>query len=233
MQLQGSLADLHKRGIGLAAISYDPPATLKAFADQRGLTFPLLSDAGSAVIRAYGLLNTAATGHTAGIPHPGTFMLDRRGAVVSRGFEAAYQERVSAASLLARLDPAGPAGVRAETKHLTLTTSASDAVIAPGTRFSLLVDVAPRPRMHVYTPDQKTYIPIALSIEPQEGLRMHAPVFPKGEVYLFRPLNEQMVFSQPFRIVQDVTLAVLPAITARAREAGASLTVTGTLRYQA
>ena len=79
MQLQRGYPDLQKKGIGLAAISYDPPATLKAFAAARGITFPLLSDSGSATIKAYGLLNEQATGKTAGIPHPGTFMLDHAG----------------------------------------------------------------------------------------------------------------------------------------------------------
>ena len=46
--------------MGLAAISYDPPETLAAFSQQRGITFPLLSDVGSATIKTYGILNPAA-----------------------------------------------------------------------------------------------------------------------------------------------------------------------------
>lgn len=236
MQLQQSLADLRTRGIGLAAISYDAPATLQAFAAQRGITFPLLSDAGSATIRRYNLLNAAAAGRTAGIPHPGTFVLDARGVVMSRSFEDAYQERASASSLLARgqaRSATGPGG-QVETTHLAVSVSASDPTVAPGTRFSLLVDVTPKPKMHVYSPDQTTYIPIALTLEPDEAFKAHIPAFPESETYLFRPLNEtQRVFSRPFRIVQDVTVTLTPALRARAREAGAALTISGTLRYQA
>ena len=232
MQLQRSHADLQKRGIGLAAISYDPPATLKAFADARGITFPLLSDPGSATIRAYRLLNEQATGKTAGIPHPGTFMLDARGVVTSRTFEASYQERATAGSLTGST-PKGETG-STETAQLTLKTTASDTVVTPGARFALFVEVAPKPRMHVYSPDQTTYIPVALEIAPNDAIKVHPPRFPPSEEYLFKPLNErQRVYSRPFRIVNDVTVALTPAVRERARAAGATLTVNGSLRYQA
>jgi hypothetical protein len=232
VQLQRSLPELKKRGLGLAAISYDPPATLKAFADERGLTFPLLSDHGSAVIRQYGLLNTQAQGRSAGIPHPGTFILDPSGRVVSRSFEKAYQERASAASLVAG-STTGVALTHAETQHVTVTASSSDEIVAPGTRFSLLVDVAPKARMHVYSPDQNTYIPVALTLEAADMIRPQPPVFPPSEVYLFKPLNEQQrVYSKPFRIVQDVTVPVTASTRDRAR-AGGTLTIAGTLHYQA
>lgn len=40
------------------AISYDSPEILADFGKRHGITFPLLSDAGSATIRRYGILNT-------------------------------------------------------------------------------------------------------------------------------------------------------------------------------
>jgi hypothetical protein len=232
VQLQRTHGDLQKRGIGLAAISYDSPATLKAFADAHGITFPLLSDPGSATIKAYRLLNEQATGKTAGIPHPGTFMLDARGVVTSRAFEASYQERATAGSLIGSTVK-GETG-STETGQLTLKTTTSDLVVAPGARFAVFVDVAPKSRMHVYSPDQTTYIPVALEITPNEAIKVHAPRFPPSEEYLFKPLNErQRVYSRPFRIVNEVTVAWTPAVRERARAADAMLTVNGSLRYQA
>jgi len=75
---------------------------LAEFASRRGITFPLLSDTGSAVIRQYGLLNTtvATTNTTYGIPFPGTFIVDGKGVVTSRYFERAYQERDTITSVL-------------------------------------------------------------------------------------------------------------------------------------
>lgn len=48
-------AELAAEGIGLAAISVDPPADSAALAERLGLTFPLLSDPEAAVIAAYGV----------------------------------------------------------------------------------------------------------------------------------------------------------------------------------
>ena len=58
MELQGRLPEIRKAGMGLAAISYDSVPTLADFSTRRGVTFPLLSDQGSVVIRQYGIFNT-------------------------------------------------------------------------------------------------------------------------------------------------------------------------------
>jgi hypothetical protein len=127
-----------------------------------------------------------------------------------------------------------PAADRKDTPHLTLTTSSSDAVVAPGTRFSLWVDITPKPKMHVYAPEQKDYFPIEISLEPDDTFKVLPPVFPKGEKFFFAPLKEtQLVFSKPFRIVQDVTVNLSAPVRQRATAAGATLTIKGTLRYQA
>ena len=83
MELQSRYADITKQGLGLIAISYDSPETLRRFSDSRGISFPLVSDGGSAIIRRYGLLNDTvdSKSRTYGIPHPGTFVVDRKGVV--------------------------------------------------------------------------------------------------------------------------------------------------------
>jgi DsbC/DsbD-like thiol-disulfide interchange protein len=113
-----------------------------------------------------------------------------------------------------------------ETKHLTIRTSANTSSAAPGGSVTLFVDVEPKPKMHVYAPDQKDYIPITLTITPDEGFRATPAKYPVAEKYFFAPLKEiQLVYSKPFRIAQPVTLARTGA--------GAALTIRGTVRYQA
>ena len=118
MELQGRYDDIRKQGLGLIAISYDSPETLKKFADSRGITFPLMSDPGSAIIKRYGMFNEQQEPRTRsyGIPHPGTFIVDRKGVVMARFFEDAYQERYTAATILATQgsDPAGASVTRAD-----------------------------------------------------------------------------------------------------------------------
>ena len=127
-------------------------------------------------------------------------------------------------SLLLALALAGASADRTETKHLTVATSAPAGPAVPGTRVSLVIDVAPKAEMHVYAPEQKGLTPITLVLEPNRAVKAHAPRFPKSEK--FKPLDEvQFVYSKPFRIVQDVTVP--------AAAAGTALTIKGTLKYQA
>ncbi len=137
--------------------------------------------------------------------------------MIRRSFEERYQERASGASLLGNHASQQRDTDRKDTPHLTLTTSPSDAVVAPGTRFSLWVDITPKPTMHVYAPEQKDYIPIEISLETDESFKVWPPVFPKGEKFFFAPLKEtQLVFSKPFRIVQDVTVSLSAPVRQRA-----------------
>ena len=88
-------------------MSYDDPKTLAAFALERGIGFPLLSDAGSKTIDAWGIRNEEARGRTDGIPDPGTFLLDESGVIRAKLFYGGYKKRQSAADILraaAKLD---------------------------------------------------------------------------------------------------------------------------------
>jgi hypothetical protein len=236
VELQGRYDDIRKQGLGLIAISYDSPETLKAFAASRGIRFPLISDPGSAIIRRFGILNEQqeAGARTYGIPHPGTFIVDRSGVVTARFFEDAYQERYTAAAILtARGADSGRAAVRAETNHLRVQASISDTAVAPGERISIVLAVTPRSTMHVYAPGKHSYRVVGVTVEPQPWLRTHATRYPPSEIYYFKPLNERVeVYSKPFRLVQDMTILATPEIQ-KTLAAMTSVTIAGALDYQA
>ena len=236
MELQGRLETLKREGLGLVAISYDPVPVLAEFAARRSITFPLLSDSGSAIIKQYGILNTtvAAASPQYGIPFPGTFIVDARGVVTSRHFETAYQERDTITSVLVKLGArVDVPGAKVSAPHLTLTTSVTDLVAAPGTHFSLVMDVVPGPRVHVYAPGVTGYLPIELTVQPQPALVVRAPQFPKAEDYFFKPLNEHVaVYNKPFRIVQDLEIDPAPQAAAALNDR-TEMAIAGTLRYQA
>jgi DsbC/DsbD-like thiol-disulfide interchange protein len=121
-----------------------------------------------------------------------------------------------------------------ETLHLTATTSVRQARVAPGTRTALIIEIAPKPKMHVYAPQQDAYIPVSLTLKESRAFRAHAPTFPKPVKYFFVPLKEtQLVYSEPFKIVQEITIASLASLERLGIQPGASLTIEGTLRYQA
>ena len=182
MELQSRYEDIKQQGLTLVAISYDAPETLKAFTASRGITFPMISDPGSAIIKRYGLLNETMDPKSRfyGVPHPGTFILDRKGVVVSRFFEQAYQERFTTGTILAAQGVDAPAGaMTASTSHLSLTASISDTVAAPGSRMAIVVNVTPRRTMHLYAPGKHDYQVVQLTIDPQPWLRAQPTAYPR------------------------------------------------------
>jgi hypothetical protein len=236
VELQGRLADIRKAGMGLAAISYDPVPVLADFSRRRGITFPLLSDAGSETIKRYGILNTTIDpkNQLYGYPFPGTFIVDRQGIVTSRFFEEAYQERDTVSSILVRLGQhVDVHATKITGAHVTLTSYATDQVAAPGTHFSLVVEAAPAARVHVYAPGASGYKPVTLTVRLQPGVVVKAAQFPKPEDYFFKPLNEHvLVYQHPFRIVQDVMIDPSTAGTAALKDV-TTLTIAGAFEYQA
>lgn len=119
-------------------------------------------------------------------------------------------------------------------RQLAVTTSQSRVAAAPGQTVSLLVDVFPKPKMHVYAPEQTGgYIRIELALDDDAAVKEAKPIFPKASDYYFEPLKETFkVFDAPFRIRQDITIAATPEMRKRAA-AKTPLALTGTLRYQA
>jgi AhpC/TSA family protein/cytochrome c biogenesis DsbD-like protein len=237
VELQGRLEELRRLGFNVAGVSYDSVAVLSDFSSRRGITFPLLSDPGSLTIKQYGILNTTvpeSNRQLYGIPFPGTFMLNARGVITSRFFEQAYQERNTVGSIMARLG--SEISVQATTissPQLELTSYATDNTVAPGTLFSIVIDVRPARGVHVYAPGVTGYKPIDLSVQPQPGLLVRAGQYPQSEDYYFRPLDEHVkVYQRPFRIVQDLVIDSSPPAEA-ALKTVTSLTINGVLNYQA
>lgn len=236
-ELQTRTSDLAKSGIGLAAISYDSVAILADFSRRRGITFPLLSDPGSATIRRYGILNTTvpeSNQQTYGIPFPGTFMLNSEAVVTSRFFEQAYQERTTVGSIMTRLgNNIEVRAVTVSSPQVEISSFSTDSVVAPGTLFSLVLDVRPARGVHVYAPGVSGYKPIALSVQSTPGVLTRPAQYPPSEDYHFKPLNEHVpVFQRPFRIVQDLVVDASP-VSQAALKGMSSLTIKGVLTYQA
>ena len=220
----------------LAAISYDPVPVLADFSARRGITYPLLSDSGSVTIRRYGILNTTVDpgDQLYGYPFPGTFIVDHAGIVTSRFFEPAYQERNTVSSILVRLGRHIDApATKIAGAHVELTSYSTDQAAAPGTRFSLVLDVTPGPRVHVYAPGTSGYKPVAITIRPQPGVIVKTTHFPRSEDYFFKPLNEHVpVYQHPFRLVQDMALDPSREGTVALKDA-TMLTISGAFEYQA
>ena len=261
MELERDAEELEARGIRLVTISYDTGEILRRFTEQHGISYTMLSDPESEAIERFDLLNPvpqwiAAEGGVtpeiedaaatyvsvvgpnpewAGIAFPGTFILDPDGKVLERHFEDFYIERNTISSILVRRgeDLAPIEATRVATPELDLTTYSSDSEVAVGTRFTLVLRVEPGEDMHVYAPGADEYRTIRLEIEPQPFLRVLPMEYPESDLYYFEPFDETVpVYEEPFTLLQEVVLEGDPESQGLLRGQN-SVTVTGTLEYQA
>lgn len=103
VELQQALPLFAEAGIKLYAISYDDVAALEAFAEARGITYDLLADEGSAVIRQFGILNHHVGPEEVpfhGIPFPGTYLVDEDGTITAKAFHRHLAQRESPEGLI-------------------------------------------------------------------------------------------------------------------------------------
>jgi peroxiredoxin len=186
VELQRALPDFERNGIAVFAISYDAAEVLARFSAKHGITYPLLSDEGSRVITALGMLNERVYEHHAfygiarqdhhwGVPYPGTFVLDAQGVVTQKRFQSSYRMRETGV------------GVLEQAFGLTSTTHGPEArAMAPGVairayldaevyrifqRLRLAVELEIEPGLHVYgRPIPEGFIPLGVEVEPVQGL---------------------------------------------------------------
>ena len=122
---------------------------------------------------------------------------------------------------------------RVTTDHLQIATYASLETVTPGTPFSLVFDIRPRERMHVYAPGADGYRIITVALEPNPVLETKPLQYPASEIYHFEPIDEHVpVFQKPFRLTQPVAVSAAPE-RQQAVAALDELTIKATLEYQA
>jgi len=189
------------------------------------------------VIRSFGLFNNTVPANTPqfGIPHPGTFIVDGKGLVVSKYFEEDYRQRYTSSEILVRQfgENADASGQTIETKHLRLTSSASLATVHVGQRLALVLDIDLKRKMHVYAPGVVGYIPIEWKITGNPGLQAHDVVYPVSTTETLKAIKETVpVYKGRFKLIQDITIAPEAQLKPVLNSEG-NLIVEGEFRYQA
>ena len=189
VQLQSISTELSENGYSLFAISNDPVKILKDFASKYGITFPLLSDEDSKVIKSFGIMNQLISPDEGksmnwyGIAYPGTYYLDSEGVVADKDFHQHHARRASGSSVLARA-----LGNEIETNSDTAQSILSDGVSIkvgisePALRLEmisqLIVDIDIPEGMHAYAAGApEAFTPISLKVE-GEGIRLGETQWP-------------------------------------------------------
>ena len=237
MELAGQMESFRKRGLGVASVIPEPAGTIKEFTAKHGITYPVLSDADAAIIRRFGLVDRGfqATGDLVGkdIPFAATFLVDEHGTIQDKFFEAAAESRRTTASILVLQGEPGTGGQEIRGGHFTLRTSSSNAELAPGQRFTLVLDFELEPKHHAYAPGVKGYRPLELQLDPDPLFEVHETRYPPPKTFYFAPLKETVsVFEGKFRVTRDLTVT-LPGALPRFKDTdGFEAAVSGSLRYQ-
>ncbi|MEQ1948167.1 MAG: peroxiredoxin family protein [Bryobacteraceae bacterium] len=237
------LADLNtqvegfrKKGINVVALTYDSADILKTFAARVGVQYTLLSDPESKVIKAFDILNPNGEKGTRyeGIPFPGTYVINEKGVITAKYFDDDYRERFSAASILTReFTSTGVLKNTVENAQVKLTYSASESTVTPGRRITLIVDVEPKAKMHLYAPGVERYDPIQWNMPESKAWISFPAVYPKSQMLNLPAIKETVpVYSKGFRVTRDIAIG-LDAETAPVMTADRMVKVQGSFRYQA
>ncbi len=237
MELAKHADRLRARGYGVCSISYDPVDVLREFADRRGIRYSMLSDPDSAIIRAFGLFNEEIEPGTRdyGVPRPAIFFVDRAGTVVSKYMEEQYYHRRALATILADDGEAADLQTiwQVDGERVSIRALALQQEVYPGNRFALMVEVEPRPGLHVYAPGAGAeYRPLTLRMHSQPYLVVDEPVYPAPNGSWTSPLEERVpVYTRRVGIRLEVALGTRQELKP-VYDAGGRFAVTGILSFQ-
>ncbi len=229
------MRDFDAADIRVYALSYDEADALRDFRAAHGITYTLLSDPDSAVIRSFGILNTLIDPNDHpwyGIPYPGAIVMDAEGAITHKFFDGNLAVRAGPEQLLwaalgqPPLEPevdrvAAPRDVRVSVAldgdHLAFTVQ-RDLVV----RFSV-----PAGR-HVYAePAPPGSVAVEVTLDENRRLVQRPIVRPASEPHVLAGTGES------FQVHHGVFELRLPlAVNGFSRSDAAGLMISGEVRWQ-
>jgi hypothetical protein len=219
VQLQQALPELQDAGYEVFAISNDTVERLADFACKHGITFPLLADEDSAVIRAFGIMNQLIQPDEGkhmrwyGIPYPGTYIADPSGRIIDKEFHQHHARRMSGPALLHRIRGDVPAAepdavlVDFADDDVSMSTYLLDPTLRLEVITTLVCKLKIAPGRHLYAegaPDEFT--PAVLTLEGQ-GIRFGEPVWPPPQTLAMSELGISVpVYAGEITVTVPVTV---------------------------
>ena len=184
---------------------------LTRFARAHQITFPMLSDKGSAVIRRYGILNTniPPTHMFYGIPFPGEFLVAPDGRVADKVFLPDFQDRATASEVLLKDFgiATGNDVVEIKSDETSARIQLSDSSAFSGQELAVAANFAIKPGWHIYgQPLPKGYVPTAISFD-NAMVAQQSFEFPKPTPIKFVALGETLpAYTGDFKAIGKVLL---------------------------
>ncbi len=204
-------------------VSYDAQKHLKQFADGHGVTYDLLSDVDSAVIKSFGILNTtiepdnpvlnrATERGFYGVPFPGVYVTDENGVVTEKFFHRHYATRTSAGTIrnsaIGRIlssheVPTAQLG----DDHVKVSAFLADESLKFEYESTVYVRFEVAEGFHIYgEPLPEGFIASTAHIPPTKGVRIGEPVYPETKPHEFPKLG---VTLSVYEGTTDVAIPVL------------------------
>ena len=221
-------------GVRLYALSYDEPQALADFADAFDITFTLLSDPDSSVIRQFGILNTliAEDDHPwFGIPFPGSYVIAADGSIVAKLFENNLAVRAGPEQLLAglRTSSRGELTQAAPVGEVAWEVALDGAQLVPSVQRDLVVRLHVPSGRHLYAhPAPSKMVALDLQLDPHPGVVQRPLLRPPSHTHRLAGTDEA------FEVHDGVVELRLP-ITANSHliaSAERSVTLPGMLQWQ-
>jgi len=176
------------------------------FSDKFSITYPLLSDENSDVIRAFGIENTLVQTNVTdeekekfqGIPYPGTYVVDESGVVIEKFFQRHHATRPSAGTLvngaLAKIiTPEDTPKAGFVENGVKIDAFLADKALYLEYMTTLCVRISLDDGLHIYgEPVPEGYIATTVTILESKGIRPEEPQYPKTTPMRFEALNETL-----------------------------------------
>jgi AhpC/TSA family/Thiol:disulfide interchange protein DsbD, N-terminal len=235
---------LKAHGVNAASISYDSREVLSNFSDAYKIEYPMLSDVGSKVIRAFGILNTnVPEDHKMmyGMPWPGDYLIAPDATVRDKLFLRSYEHRPSATEVVLRhFDNVGGNSMEIKAGIVNGTVSLSTDRCFPGQELGLALDLRLAPGWHIYgRPLPANYQALDLTLE-SPILGEQSLEFPAARPLSLKALGERLpVYSAEVKVHGNVGIKWSPPMPAPfLKPLGEKIEpglyrIEGTLRFQA
>lgn len=237
MELQLTIQAFTEAGIKVFSLSYDEHEALADFRDAYDITYPLLSDPDSKVIREFGILNTLIGEDEHpwfGIPFPGAYVVNEKGVITDKFFENNLAMRVGPEILLRAAQ--GEQVETIKTKRIPPAETTWE-VYLDGDRLapSLLKDLVARIEVpsgrHLYAdPPPAGNVAVSLTLDENPQITAKQMVKPESESLTLGGTGEII---QVYEDVMELRLPItvntnLVCVTTEARQ----ITVAGELHWQ-
>lgn len=120
-----------------------------------------------------------------------------------------------------------------DNNQIKLTYGASATTLVPGHKATLIIEIEPKAKMHLYAPGAKGYMPVEWKIQDAGAWTSPSTAYPPSHMLNLPAINETVpVYSEPFKLVRELTLNPGKDLDA-ALGADRTITVEGSVEYQA